>query len=540
MKKMMSNLGWRCLVFFIISSLAIQTIKAEDAKMTSINKVIVTQSWDDGDLNDTRLIDILRKYKAKGTFFINPSQYALLEKGDRDAAIKQYAHLIEPFPRFLDTYGTYEGVEIGTHGYTHPDMCKLSPEELRFELTESKRVLEQWFKRPVIGMAYPGISSNQAVEEAVKKAGYQYARGRSPRISFSPDNTCAFSTTVEFNSPRFWSEFERVKKEGGIFNIFGHSSGFRVEADWKDYEDIIARLAADPAVQWKTYGELFAEKAGTNPVKNIQLLPRYVELPSDAETIANAEKDLPDTGRNPSRKPGDSTVVDLGNAVTMEFKWIPPGEFMMGSEEYPNEGPLHRVRISTGFWMGKFEVTQAQWERVTGNNPSQVKGPDLPVDRLSWDDCQEFIEKLQCQYLDKELKLKFRLPTEAEWEYACRAGTTTRFYTGNTEADLGRAGWYAKNCDLKIHPGGGKDPNSWGLYDMHGNTWEWCQDWYGPYPTDTVTNPKGPSKGYLRVVRGGQYLIRFEGCRSSERFKDSPANHGYQIGFRLVGQENHQ
>ena len=521
-------LGSMCLVLA-------SNAKAEDAKMPPTKKVIVTQSWDDGDLNDSRLIDILRKYKVKGTFFINPAQYVLLEKGDRDAAIRQYAHLIEPFPRFLDTYGTYEGVEVGSHGYTHPDMCKLSPEKLRFELAESKRVLEEWFKRPVIGMAYPGNSNNPEVVEAVKKAGYQYARGGSPHISFSPDNPSEFSTTVEFNSPRFWPEFERVKKEGGIFNIFGHSSGLRVEADWKDYEEEIARIAADPAVQWKTYGELFAGKTGTDPNANVTLLSRYVEPPPDAETIVNAEKDLPETGRTSPHKPGDFIAVDLGNAVTMELKWIPSGEFMMGSGEYPSEGPLHRVRISKGFWMGKYEVTQSQWEQVTGNNPSQVKGADLPIDRVRWTDCQEFIGKLQGQCPNKGLT--FRLPTEAEWEYACRAGTTTRFYTGDAEADLDRAGWYAKNSGGKPHPVGGKIPNSWGLYDMHGNTWEWCQDWYGPYPPGAVTDPKGPSKGYLRVARGGQWFIRLEGCRSSERFKDAPDNRGYIIGVRLVGEE---
>lgn len=214
--------------------------------------------------------------------------------------------------------------------------------------------------------------------------------------------------------------------------------------------------------------------------------------------------------------------------VTFEFVQIPAGEFMMGSTNgRDDERPVHRVRISRAFEMCKYQVTQAQWEAVMGNNPSHFKGPDRPVERVSWDDTQEFIKKLN----QNDSKYQYRLPTEAEWEYACRAGTA-----GNYAGRIDRMAWYGSGAGGETHPVGKKKPNKWGLYDMHGNVWEWCQDWYdrGYYAQSPDTDPQGPTSGSARVTRGGGWYLRAMGCRSAGRLLTSPEDRFLALGFRLV------
>ncbi|PID73938.1 MAG: hypothetical protein CSB33_01135 [Desulfobacterales bacterium] len=228
----------------------------------------------------------------------------------------------------------------------------------------------------------------------------------------------------------------------------------------------------------------------------------------------------------------------------MQFVWIPPGEFLMGSpEDEPgrdDDEQQHRVTISKGFYMGKFPVTQAEWKRVMGGPPPELFfencGDDCPVENVSWEDVQEFIKKLNQQ----SSEIRFRLPTEAEWEYACRAGTTTAFYNGGiTEPDgadpnLDQIGWYDENSKDETHPVGQKKPNAWGLHDMSGNVWEWCQDWYGDYPDGAVVDPEGAGTGSDRVVRGGGWDDSAWGCRSAYRDNGSPSDQYDDGGFRLV------
>jgi formylglycine-generating enzyme required for sulfatase activity len=226
----------------------------------------------------------------------------------------------------------------------------------------------------------------------------------------------------------------------------------------------------------------------------------------------------------------------LTNSIGMGFVLIPAGPFMMGSPDADSEAldlekPAHQVTISQPFYLGKYPVTQAQWEAVIGTNPSQFTGdPNCSVERVSWEDVQEFIRGLNA----KEGDAIYRLPTEAEWEYAARAGSTTAYSFGDDPRQLDEYGRYRDNSGDQTHPVGQRKPNAWGLYDMHGNVWEWVQDWYGAYAPEPVTDPRGPSSGSSRVFRGGSWGTGAGRCRSAFRGSGAPGDRGSDLGFRLL------
>jgi len=219
----------------------------------------------------------------------------------------------------------------------------------------------------------------------------------------------------------------------------------------------------------------------------------------------------------------------------IELLGIEPGQFRMGDihgDGEDDEKPVHTVNIRKSFWMGKYPVTQKQWKDIMGNNPSDFKGDNLPVETVSWNDCKSFCEKLS-----QKTGLEFRLPSESEWEYACRAGTTTKYYTGNDESDLDRAGWYDDNSNDQTYPVGRKSPNNFGLYDMHGNVWEWCEDiWHDDYvgaPNDGNPWLNGGNSSF-RVLRGGSWYHSARNCRAAFRFFNSPESTSFNYGFRVV------
>ncbi len=232
------------------------------------------------------------------------------------------------------------------------------------------------------------------------------------------------------------------------------------------------------------------------------------------------------------------TTLDLGNKVMMKLALIPAGKFMMGSpdeeadREAFNESPLHEVTIRKPFYMSIYVVTQEQYEQVMGRNPSYFKGAQNPVEMVSWDDAVEF-----CKKLSAKTGKKVRLPTEAEWEYACRAGSHSRFYFGDDDGTLGEYAWYTINGGGKPHPVGQKKPNAWGLYDMYGNVREWCADWYGVkyYGESPKIDPTGPVEGNLRVLRGGAWWYPPKGLRSAYRDCEKQGfNIDFSISFRVV------
>jgi len=228
--------------------------------------------------------------------------------------------------------------------------------------------------------------------------------------------------------------------------------------------------------------------------------------------------------------------IKIGNSVGMEFVGIPGGAFMMGSPADESgrfdDERLHEVRLTQGFLMQTTPVTQAQWQAVMNHNPSKFKsyGDNCPVENVSWDDVQAFIRRLN----KRKGWIHYRLPTEAEWEYACRAGSETAYCFGNDAEQLSHYAWYEKNSAKHPHPVGQLKPNAWGLYDMHGNLWEWCADWYGAYSNIAVNNPPGPSTGGDRVLRGGSWSNIARLCRSANRFRNDPSVRNAGVGFRLV------
>jgi formylglycine-generating enzyme required for sulfatase activity len=247
---------------------------------------------------------------------------------------------------------------------------------------------------------------------------------------------------------------------------------------------------------------------------------------SPAETAVPAE--TPNGSDEPSAEPAKA-VVSIVNSIGMRFVPIPAGTFTMGVGS-----EARQVTLTKAFDLGVYEVTQEQYEKVMGKNPSYFKGPQNPVENVNWDDAVEFCRKLSELPEEKSGGYVYRLPTEAEWEYACRAGTTTKYSFGDSDKELGDYAWYSGNSGRTTHPVGGKQPNPWGLYDMHGNVWEWCQDWYGDYPSGSVTDPTGAASGSYRVIRGGSWNYYPLLCRSASRFRFSPGFRHHYLGFRVL------
>lgn len=227
--------------------------------------------------------------------------------------------------------------------------------------------------------------------------------------------------------------------------------------------------------------------------------------------------------------------IPVKNGITIDMVKVEAGTFMMGAtsemqKPYNDEKPVHQVTLTNNYYMGKYEVTQSLWQTVMGSNPSKFKGDDLPVERVSWNDCQEFISKLNSM-----TGRKFRLPTEAEWEYAARGGKKSRGCQYSGSSNISKVAWYDDgNSGRKTHPVGTKQANELGIYDMTGNVLEWCQDRYSSYLSSSQTNPIGANSGSHRVRRGGSWDYAAVYCRSSYRYSDRPDRRNGDLGFRLV------
>ena len=236
----------------------------------------------------------------------------------------------------------------------------------------------------------------------------------------------------------------------------------------------------------------------------------------------------------------------ITNSIGMKLVLIPKGTFTMGSpieeEGAENDEDQHQVTISNDYYLGMTEVTQGQYEKVMGTNPSHfqkrvIRKSDssmYPVETVSWEDAVEFCKRLSELPEEKKAGRVYRLPTEAEWEYACRASSTTAYSFGASATPLGDYAWFRGNSDQQTHPVGEKQANAWGLYDMHGNVWEWCSDWYGDYPKGAVSDPIGPKASTGRVIRGGGWFNGTADCRSAIRDRPDPSLRDNRISFRVA------
>ena len=230
----------------------------------------------------------------------------------------------------------------------------------------------------------------------------------------------------------------------------------------------------------------------------------------------------------------DNITIPVKDGISIDMVRVEAGTFTMGAtaemkDPYGNEKPTHRVTLTNDYYIGKYEVTQALWQTVMGNNPSKFKGDNLPVEQVNWKDCQKFLSKL-----NRITGKTFRLPTEAEWEYAARGGNKSRGYQYSGSNNLSDVAWYDDNSGNKTHAVGTKQANELGIYDMSGNVYEWCQDWYGKYNSSSQVNPTGANSGSFRVLRGGGWDGNDRCCRSLCRYIIEPDGRGDFLGLRLI------
>jgi formylglycine-generating enzyme required for sulfatase activity len=293
---------------------------------------------------------------------------------------------------------------------------------------------------------------------------------------------------------------------------------------------------------WLDADEAFRMMAGNTRPKT----PRPTSSPESRSAAAPEKAESSRTvRRQPQTPPRPAALVatpadilarpPLENSIGMKLKLLPPGTFKMGSNEGdPDEMPIHTVRITSGFFLGVYEVTNAQWQKVVGASPSVWRFPDHPVETVSWDDALAFCRSLSDLPEERAAGRVYRLPTEAEWEYGCRAGTQSEFSFGDDRELLSEYGWFAGNSGGQTRPVGGKRPNAWGLHDMHGNAWEWCADGYGPYTSEEAIDPSGLPASPVKVYRGGTWGYVARECRSAKRRGIDAGHRDHYRGFRVV------
>ena len=282
----------------------------------------------------------------------------------------------------------------------------------------------------------------------------------------------------------------------------------------------------------------YESEEGTVKLKASAPSNLQITLTKEATATQQSTVAQPAVAQQPIVQPtvtnGDNISIPVKDGISIDMVRVEAGTFTMGAtpemeDPFDWEKPTHQVTLTNDYYIGKYEVTQALWQAVMDNNPSYFKGDDLPVEKVSWDDCQEFISKL-----NSITGKTFRLPTEAEWEYAARGGNKSRGNQYSGSSNLSDVAWYKDNSNSKNHTVGSKQANELGIYDMPGNVMEWCQDLYGKYSSSSQTNPTGANNGSSRVIRGGSWYFTARDCRSSYRDKDAPDNRYNNLGLRLV------
>ena len=331
----------------------------------------------------------------------------------------------------------------------------------------------------------------------------------------------------------FWNhlqkDLENVPEPAHKIELY---QAYLVDADNRNHREEAEDMIEDLQAQLAAARKAEAAKAESLRKKEAAARAEAERLEREAQAAEQARLEAERRQReaevDAARKKAEEDARKKG---LPDMVFVKGGTFQMGSNEYDDEKPIHNVTLAD-FEIGKYPVTQKLWTEIMGNNPADFKGDDLPVENISWNDAQDFLRKLNARFPG----MHYRLPTEAEWEYAARGGEPgakdNYIYAGSNNLD--EVGWYNQNSGNKTHPAGGKKPNQLGLFDMSGNVWEWCQDWYGDYPTGSQTNPAGPTSGSNRVVRGGSWGNDPTNCRVAYRNSNTPDTRNNNVGFRLA------
>ena len=414
---------------------------------------------------------------------------------------------------------------------------------LRAEAVEEKLGLVS-INRILGGLEKSNSLNNLLIVDACRS---NPAKGKAPQITGSTIRQLPQGISMLFAARSGQKSYESVDPNvrNGVFTHYllqglrGEAKNSRGQITWMR---LVTKVSEDvPGEGFNLAGGKdlvqsphFVNNSDANIILSRRVLPKVLVAPFDTATAKSGQA---------AWAAHLGIEVSTKNSVDMQMILIPPGEFMMGSADddetaYDNEKPQHRVTLTNAFLMAETEVTQVQWKAVMGTEPwketeSVKEGANYPATYVSWDDAEEFCRRLS----EKECRT-YRLPTEAEWEYACRAGTTTKYHFGNDESALGRFAWYNKNTwdvdEKYAHLVRHKQSNPFGLYDMHGNVWEWCSDWYGWYRSESQVNPSGPEPDWQRMHRGGDWIRTARDCRAPYRVRYTPSLKSVYGGFRPV------
>ena len=319
------------------------------------------------------------------------------------------------------------------------------------------------------------------------------------------------------------------KCEGKSYNLVNDNDVYEV-----DLADLLSIRSRDQDL----IAKLEAEYDGRESLLGCHIIRDRIDYASDYESEEEIEEEHEYVDDIPRQERADPRGT-LTNNIGLKLVPIAAGVFQMGDLD----SPVHKVRLTKDFYLSMTQVTQAQYKQVMGENPSDFQGDavagldssEFPVEQVSWDDAVEFCKRLSELPEEKNAGRVYRLPTEAEWEYACRAGSDTHWYFGDDKSKLSAHGWFDENSNSMPYPVALKEPNDWGLYDMHGNVWEWCSDWMGDYPEEAVTDdPVGPELGSDRVIRGGSWADMAWITTSATRSQTAPSNRCKDTGFRVA------
>ena len=376
-------------------------------------------------------------------------------------------------------------------------------------------------------MLFAAVSSAQKLAvESFKLAGSDLTAQTQPRKDLNDRNCALIKVGLGLQGVQFEGGIMgNVENKTGEYWVYMPQGNRQLKVKHTNYAPVMV-----------TFDDYGVEKLESNRTYELIVVtyPQYAITQNVPNQSLDSQQSTPQTHLTVS----DNTIsIPVKDGISIDMVRVEAGTFTMGATAQmknpdEDEKPTHHVTLTNDYYIGKYEVTQTLWQAVMGSNPSNFKGDNLPVEMVSWADCQDFLSKL-----NRITGKTFRLPSESEWEYAARGGNKSRGYQYSGSNNLFDVAWYGDNSGSKTHVVGIKQPNELGIYDMSGNVWEWCQDWKGSYSSSSQVNPTGANSGYYRVSRGGSWGFNAWYCRSSYRRSIAPDCRSSLLGLRLVFSE---